>query len=320
MKIPRGIFKRKNRKSYYTRVYMGGRERTVALGTDLKDASRKMHELRTGGDRLPTRVTLQAATEMWLESYVAVNRDEKGQRLAKTRAHIYLLKYFGPVQLSKIAADHLRAYRLWLEKQSVSLQTVAHILSDARALFLWAEDTGLVDRSPMPRRLLPTIQETPARALSDQEASALAALPEPYGFVCRLAMGTGLRWSELCRAQASHVENAMLVISQTKSGRMRRVPLTDVLAQEIKLHIGALVPPEINNQAFTYAVRKLTGNKAFHIHRMRHTFATQWIARSGNLAALQQILGHASITTTQRYAKLTDDMVKAESQRLEAEA
>jgi integrase-like protein len=54
----------------------------------------------------------------------------------------------------------------------------------------------------------------------------------------------------------------------------------------------------------------------FHVHQMRHTFACQWMDRGGSIAALQQILGHASIETTQRYARISDELVWRESARV----
>jgi site-specific recombinase XerD len=65
-------------------------------------------------------------------------------------------------------------------------------------------------------------------------------------------------------------------------------------------------------------VRRHSGIERFHVHQTRHTFACQWLERGGGLAALQQILGHASIETTQRYAKLTDEVVMREAQRISA--
>ncbi|HEV8577718.1 MAG TPA: tyrosine-type recombinase/integrase [Thermoanaerobaculia bacterium] len=53
-----------------------------------------------------------------------------------------------------------------------------------------------------------------------------------------------------------------------------------------------------------------------HPHRLRHTAATRWLEAGMNLAVVQQLLGHRSIVTTQRYARLSDDAVRAEVERV----
>jgi integrase len=104
----------------------------------------------------------------------------------------------------------------------------------------------------------------------------------------------------------------MLVVSQTKSGRVRRVP---VPAELLRGRVGLLLPFRDATQ-FARQVRRRSGVTRFHAHQLRHTFACRWLERAGSLPALQQVLGHASIVTTQRYAKLSDESVAAEAGRV----
>lgn len=146
---------------------------------------------------------------------------------------------------------------------------------------------------------------------------AVDAQGNPHISYYDATMATGLRWGELCRAQASHVERGMLVVSVTKSTRVRRVPLPPELLGEIRGRVGRLVPFSVRSSgSFARQVREQSGVGRFHVHQLRHTFACGWLERSGSLAALQQILGHASVETTQRYARLTDDHVRAEADRI----
>lgn len=123
--------------------------------------------------------------------------------------------------------------------------------------------------------------------LTEEEAAKLAALPDPHGFVCRLALGTGLRWGELCRAQAADVKRLQLPgavegqwfleVSNTKSRKVRRVPLSPGLVREVRTRVGRLVPyAEGSPGSFAKAAGRLAGVADFHVHRMRHTFACQW--------------------------------------------
>ena len=109
------------------------------------------------------------------------------------------------------------------------------------------------------------------------------------------------------RAERGDVQSGMLVVHQTKSGKLRRVPLRRELLAEVESKTNRLVPLDPPTPChFTRMVKKLTGFK----------FACRWLEQGGSLAALQVILGHASVVTTQRYARLSDDHVRAEAERI----
>ena len=328
-KLPKGMFRRKGRPGWYKRLYRGGTERWVSLGTDFAKACDAARAYSAGVTVAPTQVgTVGHAAERWLESYIRTQRSEKGQKLAAQRVRAYIDPFFGHMLVERVTREDVRSFRLWLESRTtLAVGSVWHVLSDVRCLFNWCEDAGLIDRSPFPRRVMPRLQERAPDRLTDEEAAQVAALEAPYGFVCRLALGTGLRWGEVCRAQAADVkrfrapglveEQAFLEVSQTKSKKVRRVPLSPELLKEIRTRVGRLVPYAIGSPgSFANQVRRRTGIEDFHVHRMRHTAACLWLERGGSLAALQQVLGHASIVTTQRYARLTDEAVMREAARI----
>jgi integrase len=232
---------------------------------------------------------------------------------------LYLTKYFTGL-LGTIDGDSIRAYRLWLEKQkigegTISANTVTRVLSDLRAFLNWAADSGRIERSPFPRRVMPRIPETAPKGFTSEERAALTALPEPYGFTLRFLLGTGLRWNEATSAQAGDVKDGVLQVVKTKSGKVRRIPLPEALAVEVRSRIGRLVP-FTSHGSFAKVVRKQTGIKGFHVHRTRHDYAIQWLADDGSLATLQELLGHAHISTTMRYARITQDLVRRETDRV----
>jgi len=314
------MVKRKGRPGFYFRKKRHGRVTWVALGADYKDACQRLRSLKTGEQKTPrAELTVGEAAKQWLASYIATTRNEVGQELARRRVELYLEPHLGHVLLTRWTKDDLRAYRLRLERRAgLSPQSVKHILSDARCFLNWSEDAGLVDRSPFPRRIMPKIQERAPDRLEDDEVAKLVSLPEPFGFVIRFGLGTGARWSELERAKASDVQDGALVISQTKSGKVRRVPLSRELQAELRTRIGKLVPFK-NQQWLTDYCRRETKIATFHVHQLRHTYACSWLERGGSLAALQEILGHSSIVTTQRYGRISHDLVKREAERLEGQ-
>jgi integrase len=304
----------KRGKSYYLRIREYQGDRWVSLGPEYEKACQRYRELKSGTVRV-SRLTVEQAAERWLETYVPTKRSGKGPALARQRVATYLVAFFRFKRLASVTPDDLRRYRLNLERKPISAQTVAHILSDARCLFRWCEDAGLVARAPVPRGLLPKIQERPPDHLTPEEEKAVLSVPEPYRFIVRLGLATGLRWGEMVRAQVSDIQNGMLVVSHTKSRKVRRVPLPPELLEELKQRVGRLIPLR-NAQGFAERVRRYSGVERFHAHQLRHTFATRWAEKGGNIADLQLVLGHSSIVVTQRYARLTDEHVRAEAERI----
>jgi integrase len=262
------------------------------------------------------RITVRDAAGRWLETYVQTQRAEQGRQLAAQRIKDFLAPYMGDQLLARVEREDMRAYRIWLERSTrLSMTSISHILSDARCMLNWCEDAGLIERSPFPRRIMPRLQERPPDRLTDVEVEQCTGLCEPYGFIARFGIGSGLRWGELVRAQARDLENDTIVVHHTKGRRVRRVPLPPALAAELHTRVGRLMPI-INSSGVTRQIARRTGIGRFHPHMMRHTFACRWIEAGGSLAALQEMLGHASVTTTQRYARLGTDMIRREAERV----
>ena len=316
-RMPKGLFHREGR-GYYTRKWVGGRDRWIALGRDLEEAKRKLRDVNRSGPVLATRATVNQLAKEWLSGRVATKRTPEGLQKAESRIQLYLGPFMGLKMVGKVTREDVWEYRRWLEThdRKLSLTSVWHILSDARCFFRWCEDTGKLERCPFPRGIMPKLQERPPKRLTADEVAALAAVPEPYGFVVRFALATGLRWSEMTRSQAADVDRTgTLVVHHTKSRKVRRIPLPPAFLAEVRGRVGRLVPFS-EPGSFSRMVRRLSGVQRFHPHMLRHTFACEWVDRGGSLAALQSLLGHSSITVTQRYGRISDSMVRAEMMRL----
>lgn len=313
-RLPTNLVKRG--RSYYFRESVNGRVRRKSLGTDRDIALARLRSLKTGVTYEPVAaLSVGEASQRWLSEYVATSRAPKSERLAAQRVRDFLLPCLGDVRLENLGRQHIRSYRLWLEQRRLSIQSVRHVLSDCRCFLRWCEDEELLERSPFPRRLLPRVQERPPDRLSSEELERACALEAPYGFICRFLLQTGLRWGEFIRARVSDISGDMLIVHQTKSGRVRRIPLPASLLAELQNRVGR-ISPLTHSDGFAKQVRTRSGIHRFHAHQLRHTFACRWLEEGGTLAALQELLGHASIVTTQRYARLGEAHVQAEAARI----
>jgi integrase len=290
------------------------RQKWTRLGKDPEEAIRQWHEVEQQ-DTKPLPGTVAELAERWLETHVRAKRNEKGRALAEGRVNHYLVPLIGHLPCNKVTENDLLGYLADLRtmEHEISEQTIIHLMSDARCLFLWA-------KLPVPRKVVPTPPETRPRGLNAEQQATVARVEEPFGFAVRIMLGSGVRWSELCRLYSRdmidgeiHVEGS---IRPTKSRKKRAIPIQPSLAAEVRQHVGKLVPFEAKDDpSFNRAVRSRSAIEEFSAHACRHSFAYNMLEASVSLRALQLMMGHSTLRMTERYLPSDQEMIRAEVAR-----
>jgi integrase len=164
--------------------------------------------------------------------------------------------------------------------------------------------------------------------------TALDAAPEPVRSLLLLLPWTGLRISAACATRWEDIQArgdvVVLVVRSGKGNKEREVPLGRTAREILRvLRTGSDLGPFIfkgrRGPVSTDYVRKVlarfvrsqTGLSNVTPHTLRHTYATRLVARGANLSNVQHALGHASITSTQRYLHPTTAQIAADVDRLE---
>jgi integrase len=336
MRLPRGVVRKGSR--YFARIHTKGGERSFPLGSDPSGAVAAFYRVKAailaGKDpRAPEpekpepELTVARATKRWLAEQIdPVHRPENAATI-RSRVESSLVAFIGARPLRSIRRADCHAYKSHLRVTRPKLKpgTLLHYLRDLRELLNWAEDVELIVESPWPRRdFMPKSKRRPPDRLTDAEVLKLVSLPDPLGFNLRLAIGTGCRWGELCRLQRTDLlPDGSLLIREAKDGEPRTVPVPPQLLVEIVRRRGPLFFTkrgrpwsENSNGSFNAKVADLTGIKRFHIHETRHTFACRYLEAGGELAMLQEILGHASVVTTQRYGRPNAKAIRGDAARV----
>lgn len=145
----------------------------------------------------------------------------------------------------------------------------------------------------------------------DEIGKLLEVLKGDYRLIALLCLSTGGRWSEVSTLTESQIMHRRVVFLETKNGKKRVVPISAELEKEVKENAGATLF-KVDYENFCKKLRKvkpdLPRGQATHI--LRHTFASHFMMNGGNIIALQQILGHASIQQTMTYAHLAPDYLQ----------
>ncbi len=287
----------------------------------------------------PAAPDLRTAIEDWQTWLRGERRAALNTRTAYlgdlTRFLEFLMGHLGgQPTLASLAELRPADFRAWLAAQAargVSRSTSARGLSVVRGFYRWLAKAGLVDNPAVAALKTPRVPRPVPKALTAEEArdlldSAAELARAPWigkrdAAVIALLYGCGLRIGEalsLARREAPEPGQDALTVTG-KGGKERAVPLLPVVVEAIRDYVEACphaLAPEgplfvgvrgkalgaRHIQARMAELRVLLGlPETASPHALRHSFATHLLAGGGDLRAIQELLGHASLSTTQRY-------------------
>jgi integrase/recombinase XerC len=244
--------------------------------------------------------------------------------------------YVGSRKWREIDHVTIRGFLSHLYEKGLGKTSVARALAAVRSLYRWLAQEGVVEQNPaalvstpklakkLPR--VPTMEEM--NSVLDGQMPEIASFPERDRLMLELLYGCGIRNSELVGINLDDVRvTAEAVLIRGKGKKERYVPfgaaVTSALAvylptrqlmlAEFRKNIPALLINQRGGRLTTRSVGRIIKKIAVakglspdvHPHTLRHAFGTHMLEEGADLRAIQEMLGHERLSTTQRYTQLS---------------
>jgi integrase/recombinase XerC len=272
-------------------------------------------------------------TEVFLQ-YLRNERRASAHTISNYRRDLVRLREFCDKQQvlswSDIDVHHARSYVSHLHRSGLSGKSIQRMLSAARALFRFLQREQVLTGNPLIGVSAPKSPKRLPKALSADQATQLVTIPtdNPIGLrdraMLELLYSSGLRLAELVSLDVPDVDLVDDLVRVTgKGAKTRIVPVgapardavrawlraraTQAAVGERALFIGRngrrLGARSVQQRLGLWASRQGLATSV-HPHMLRHSFASHLLESSGDLRAVQELLGHADISTTQIYTHL----------------
>src|SRR5271165_4730883 len=246
-------------------------------------------------------------------------------------------EYVGPQTWGDIDHVLIRGNLSSLYERGLSKTSVARALAALRSLYRWLAQEGVVDQNPaalvatpkLPKRLprVPTIEEV--NTVLDSKMPDCSAFNERDLAILELLYGCGIRNSELIGINVDDIRwSNEVVLVRGKGKKERYVPFGDSAAAAVrqylpareKILVAAKCPKErallvnlrgsrLTTRSVGRIVKQIVVARGLspdvHPHTLRHAFGTHMLEEGADLRAIQEMLGHERLSTTQRYTQLT---------------
>lgn len=284
---------------------------------------------------------LSAVIEDQINGFVVHIRDERKRSVHTVAAYQADLRgLFAFVNSAQSVADltliDLRSWLADLQQRGQARSTIARKAAAARAFTSWARKRGIIDQDPAVRLLSPSVPKTLPSILSTEQAvQAITSIVEDDPAIqarniaiLELLYATGIRVSELCGIDISDVDHTRNVVRVLgKGNRERVVPFgipaagavqdwitvrSQIAVDKFALFVGvrgARIDPRAVRTLVNRVTLATTGQR-LSPHALRHSAATHVLEGGADLRVVQELLGHSSMSTTQRYTHVSVDRLR----------
>jgi integrase/recombinase XerC len=280
-------------------------------------------------------------------SFLAVERNASQETIRGYHSDLQQLALFvqgadrtsPSISAGEVTTEQVRGYLHWLDRKGDKASSLARKLACLRSFYRFLVREGLSQHNPAAEIRSPKLPKPLPRVLTKDDASALMELPTGQSSLSlrdrallETLYSTGARVSEAVGINLIDLNLSEGLVHLRGKGRKERVvPIGDVAAQAIRVYRDSLgssaadhqmsAPVFLNHRGgrlTTRSVARIVSRYSSHLaggavspHALRHSYATHLLDEGADLRSIQEMLGHVSLSTTQKYTHLAADQLVA---------
>lgn len=316
---------------------MRGDEAEQSLQKQKSDKLKDIERMRVGGH-------MQEEISRFLQ-YIIVERRYSQKTLAAYQQDLVAFQSFietsGGGDLKQIAYQDVRLYLAYLNEQAYAKTSIRRKLSSLRSFFTYCLSQGWLETNPMELVQYQVKKKTLPQFFYEEELTqlfdSLYKREDDAAWRDRMLLevlyATGMRVSELSELSLDRLNlEVQLIRVLGKGNKERIVPLGDSATQAIRDYLTHL-RPKIDSKKSQYLLltdkgapmsprqirtrlKSLVEEQAMNLkiypHKLRHSFATHLLNKGADLRTVQELLGHANLSSTQIYTHVTKDQLRSQ--------
>lgn len=338
--------KRKKGIRYRSRFMVNYRSFKSPWSDSEKDAKewaiRKQSEILAGQENFGAPLPLEDFAKLWFEKHVDANKVYSSGLRDKQVLRRHVLPILGRIKLTNLKTSQIEFLLSDIKREgAIKPKTINNLLGTIKKMLNDAVRWGYLHHNPAQHIKPMKVVTAEVKVFFDSELSLLLPYlkdfhPSEYQLVvfalntgCRLGECLALLWNKvdltkaIATIDATYEGKERRIVARTKGKRFRKVPLNQPslgVLRELHLAMGERSDSPIFTQVdYNYLThekfKRILNECGLHnaiergatFHTLRHTFASEFMRQGGSLYDLQHILGHSSITQTEKYSHFAPD-------------